>query len=140
MEAGRVPLAGTSAMGLAAAVQAPRDPEIGGLSDHVTTKRGGKRPGAGRPRAPGESLENARRRKERALADLRELEVRKKRGNLVDADAVATEWTNVLRQVRARVVAVASRVHARLPHLTAHDASVLDEELRLALAELANAE
>jgi hypothetical protein len=47
--------------------------------------RGGARPGAGRPRAPGESLEAARRRKETALADLRQLEVHARKGELLDA-------------------------------------------------------
>jgi phage terminase Nu1 subunit (DNA packaging protein) len=90
----------------------------------------------GRPPAPGEALQAARRRKEVALADLRELEVNRRRGQLLDATAVEREWAGVLRAVRAGVLAVASRVRARLPHLTAHDAQVLDEELRAALAAL----
>jgi hypothetical protein len=45
---------------------------------------GGKRPGSGRKRAPGESLEAARRRKESALASLRETELDRRRGDLVD--------------------------------------------------------
>jgi hypothetical protein len=51
--------------------------------------RGGYRPGAGRKPAAGESYEAARRRKESALADLRVPEVNVRRGNLLDADAVA---------------------------------------------------
>jgi phage terminase Nu1 subunit (DNA packaging protein) len=62
------------------------------------------------------SLHGARTRKEIALADLRELEVRKKRGALLDAEAVAREWSDVLRQVRAAVLAVPSRFRARCPH------------------------
>jgi hypothetical protein len=50
--------------------------------------RGGARIGAGRKRAPGESLEAARRRKETALADLRQLEVRRRRGELIDVAIV----------------------------------------------------
>lgn len=86
------------------------------------------------------SLHAARTRKEIALAELRELEVRRKRDTSLDADAVAREWGDVLRTVRASVLAVASRVRARLPHLTAQDAQVLDEELRQALAALADAD
>jgi hypothetical protein len=50
--------------------------------------KGGARIGAGRKRAPGESLEAARRRKETALADLRQLEVRRRRGELIDVAIV----------------------------------------------------
>lgn len=99
---------------------------------------GGARPGAGRKRAPGESLEAARRRKESALADLRVLEVRRRGGELVAADAVAREWADILRRVRTGVLAVTSRVRAQLPHLTAQDAAVIDRELRDALSSLAD--
>ena len=84
------------------------------------------------------SLYGARTRKELALAELREMEVRQKRGALLDADTVVREWSDVLRQVRAGVLAVTSRVRAQLPHLTAHDAGVLDRELRQALTALAD--
>jgi phage terminase Nu1 subunit (DNA packaging protein) len=69
------------------------------------------------------SLHAARTRKERALAELREIEVAQKRGQLIDADEVAREWSDILRQVRAGVLAITSRVRSRLPHLTAHDAA-----------------
>lgn len=91
----------------------------------------------GRKPAP-TSLHAARTRKEVALAELRELEVRQKRGASLDADAVAREWADILRQVRAGVLAVVSRVRAQLPHLTTHDASVIDRELRQALTALAD--
>lgn len=98
----------------------------------------GRQGGPGRPPAPGESLEAARRRKETALADLRVLEARRRAGELVDVEAVAREWADVLRLVRSSVLAVASRVRARLPQLTAADVAVLDEELRAALAAVAD--
>jgi phage terminase Nu1 subunit (DNA packaging protein) len=63
--------------------------------------------------------------------------VKAKRGELLDADAVAREWADVLRQVRAGVLTVVSRVRVRLPHFSAADAAVLDDELRQALAALA---
>lgn len=90
----------------------------------------------GRPRAPGESLEHARRRLARANADRRELEVQKIRGELLAADAVAAEWSAILRSVRAGVLAVVSRVRSRLPHLSVHDAGVIDREIRDALTAL----
>lgn len=99
---------------------------------------GGARPGAGRrPLKSRESFERARARKESTLATLRELELAKRRGELVEAEAVAREWSDVLRQVRAAVLAVTSRVRSQLPHLTAHDADVIDRELREALRALA---
>src|SRR5258705_11395366 len=82
------------------------------------------------------SLHGARTRKEHALATLRELEVRRRQGELVEAVAVEREWAGIVRQVRAAMLAVPSRVRSRLPHLTAHDAGVLDEEVRAALAAL----
>ena len=72
-----------------------------------------------------------------ALGALRQLEAGKRRGELLDADAVARQWQDVLRRVRAGIMAVPSRLRARLPHLTARDVEVLDRELRHALAALA---
>ena len=71
-----------------------------------------------------------------ALAELRELEVRRKREQLVDAEAVAREWAAIVRTARAAVLALPSRIRSRLPHLTAHDGQVLEEEVRAALAAL----
>ena len=41
-----------------------------------------------------------------------------------------------MRQVRAALLAVTSRVRAQLPHLSAHDAAVIDREIRSALEAL----
>jgi phage terminase Nu1 subunit (DNA packaging protein) len=95
-----------------------------------------KKRGRGRPRNLKESFEAARTRKESHLADLRGIEVDERRGKLLNAQAVEREWSDMLRQVRAGVMAVVSRVRARLPHLTGHDAAILDQELRAALAAL----
>lgn len=91
-----------------------------------------KRP-RGRPRAPGESLEAARRRKETALADLREQEVKRRAEKLLNAEAVDREWRGTLRSIKAAMIAVTSRVRAQLPHLSTHDAAVIDREIRAAL-------
>jgi phage terminase Nu1 subunit (DNA packaging protein) len=42
----------------------------------------------------------------------------------------------VLRTVRAGMLAVPSRVSQRLPHLSAHDVSEIDAEIRAALTEI----
>ena len=96
-----------------------------------------KRQGAGRPREAS-SYYSALRRKEQALARLRELEVGQKEGQLLAADAVGREWQRILRQVRAGVLAVVSRMRQRCPELTTAQIEVLDRELRDALTALAD--
>jgi phage terminase Nu1 subunit (DNA packaging protein) len=58
------------------------------------------------------------------------------RAELVEAAAVEAEWSGVLRTVRAGILAVPSRCAARLPHLTAHDISEIDQEIRAALTDV----
>lgn len=60
------------------------------------------------------------------------------RAELVSAAEVTREWAEVLRKVRAGVLAVPSRVRAALPHLTAADVAVLDHEIRTTLEGLAH--
>ena len=62
----------------------------------------------------------------------------KLRGELVEAGAVQVEWSNILRVVRAGMLAP-SRVAARLPHLSKHDVAEIDSEIRAALAEIGGA-
>jgi phage terminase Nu1 subunit (DNA packaging protein) len=112
-------------------------------SDYGSTKRDVSRAAtpkkargtAGRAPDP-TSLHGWRTRKEAALAKLRELEFARREGRVLDAAAVQREWEDVLRTVRAGVLAVVSRVRARCPHLTAADVQVIDEELRAALTAL----
>jgi phage terminase Nu1 subunit (DNA packaging protein) len=102
--------------------------------------RGGARPGSGRKPRAVESLSEARRRKEVALANLRELEEGAKRRTLVLAADVEREWAGILRDVRARILAVPSRVRSQVPELTADGTDVLERELRDALTALADDE
>jgi phage terminase Nu1 subunit (DNA packaging protein) len=97
---------------------------------------GGARKGAGRPKAPGESLSEARRRKETALADLRQMEVRKRAGELVPVDDVGRTGSNLVRAARSRLLAVPSRMRHRLS-LTSEQSLAIDEEIRAALMQLA---
>ena len=60
------------------------------------------------------------------------------RRDLLPADEVELEWTGVLRDVRARLMAVPSRVGSRVPTMTAHDVREVEREIRDALAELAD--
>lgn len=60
------------------------------------------------------------------------------RGSLIDAGEVTREWAEVLRKVRASMLAVSSRLRASLPHLTAADAAAIDREIRDSLTDLAH--
>jgi phage terminase Nu1 subunit (DNA packaging protein) len=71
-----------------------------------------------------------------AQADLAELKAAERRGELLDAAEVERTWGGVLRTVRASLLAVPSRVGARLPHLTAADVDEIDREVRDALGEI----
>jgi terminase small subunit / prophage DNA-packing protein len=72
----------------------------------------------------------------REQANLAEIKAAKMRGVLVEAAAVEAEWASVLRTVRAGMLAVPSRVAARLPHLTAHDIGEIDQEVRAVLTDV----
>ena len=61
-----------------------------------------------------------------------------RRGELVPAADVERTWADILRGVRARMIAVPGRVGARLGHLTVGDVAVIDAEVRAALTEVGN--
>lgn len=83
------------------------------------------------------TAERARLAKEQA--DAQAIKNAKLRGELVDAAEVERVWQDILRQVRARIMAVPSRLK-QSASLPAHDAEALDRELRDALTELGNAD
>lgn len=94
---------------------------------------------AGRP--PADSSPEARTAKERlteAQARLAEAKADQAAGKLLDAAEVERTWTGIVRDVRAGLLAVPSRVGASLPHLTAHDVAMLDRELRAAMEALSD--
>jgi len=64
-----------------------------------------------------------------------ELQNAQARQELLPAKAVEAEWSAVLRDVRAAMLALPSRLQQRLPHLTKHDTATIDEEIRDALTE-----
>lgn len=70
-------------------------------------------------------------------ARLVELKVAQAEGRLLDATAVTAEWSDVLRQVRAGVLAAPTRIGARLG-LSAADVEAVAAELRDVLATLAD--
>src|SRR3546814_756926 len=83
-------------------------------------------------------LAAAKLRKTKAEADKAELANQKARRELLEAAAVERECASVLRDLRAALLAVPSRVGSRLPALTAHDISTIDVEIRATLESLAD--
>jgi phage terminase Nu1 subunit (DNA packaging protein) len=59
------------------------------------------------------------------------------RKDLLPAKAVEAEWASILRDVRAGMLALPSRIQQRLPHLTGHDIAKIDREIRDALRLIA---
>jgi phage terminase Nu1 subunit (DNA packaging protein) len=92
---------------------------------------------AGRPSSP-TSLHGWRTRKEAALAQTREIELARLQGTSLEAEQTARAWEADSRRLLAALLAVPSRIRAQLPHLSAHDAQVIDREVRAALTELSN--
>jgi phage terminase Nu1 subunit (DNA packaging protein) len=89
--------------------------------------------------APAEGAASAARaRLALAQAELAETKTRALRGSLLEAETVRAEWGKVLTLIRARVLAVPSRLQQVAPHLTVSDIEALDCELREALSELAD--
>lgn len=88
--------------------------------------------------AEAEGLTAARARLAREKADEAARRNAKARGDLVEASDVVREWAEVLRKVRAQVLAVPSRLRSSLPHLTAADVAIMDREIRDTLEGLAH--
>lgn len=60
------------------------------------------------------------------------------RGEMVSTADVAREWSSILRDLRAALLAVPARIGTRLPALTAHDVAAIETEIRSALEDLAD--
>lgn len=84
------------------------------------------------------SLVSERARLAKAQADEREAKLAAMRGELLPAGEVLEEWSSIMCQVRAGMLAVPSRVRQRLGHLTADDGEIIDQEIRDVLSELAS--
>ncbi len=90
----------------------------------------------GRP-APGT---DDRARLMKANADLAEAKAAAARGELVPAVEVEREWAAILRDVRAAMLALPSRLQQRLGNLSTVDVAAIDSEIRDALAEAVHAD
>lgn len=118
----------------------PRDPSgsfplKAAVKAYCLTMREGAR---GRPLAdPG--LAGEKERLTRENADKVALQNAKARGDLIPATAVRAAWLEVVTDLRARLLAVPSRVAARLG-LDRPTAAALDAETRAAMADLSTDE
>jgi phage terminase Nu1 subunit (DNA packaging protein) len=84
------------------------------------------------------NLEAEKLRLTREQADAVELKNAEKRGEMVSAADVKSTWSGILRDLRAGLLAIPSRVQTRLPHLTSHDIKTIDSEIRDVLTEIAS--
>jgi hypothetical protein len=75
----------------------------------------------------------AQRRKEVALAKLRELQLASMQSQLLDAAEVEAQCANILADIRTRLLAVRSRMAALVPHFSRSDVALIDAEIRDAL-------
>ena len=92
---------------------------------------------------PGESFADGQRRKESALANLRELEFAMKAGELVSVKDAEAAWFGVMRAIRDRLLGLPAQLALTIAGMTtpasdpAQIQTLLDQKLRAALAELA---
>lgn len=94
---------------------------------------------AGRGGAAGVATLTAERaRLAREQADSAALKNAAARGDMIAAADVKAKWIAILTGVRARILAVPSRVRSRAPHLARDEIEIIDSEIREALEEASN--
>lgn len=86
----------------------------------------------------GTGLAAERERETRERADALALKNAVARGEMIPAKEVEAQWSDILRMVRAAMLALPSRVQQRLGHLSQHDLSIMDREVRDTLEELSD--
>lgn len=103
---------------------------------------GGARQGAGRPKGAQSSrsrFQIARAKKEEHLAELRRLEVERRKRELIPRQAVITTWQGVFMVVRNRLLALPSKIAGEAAMLPAPEvAAIVKREVYAALEELGN--
>lgn len=118
------------------------DPELADREWEANTRPRSDEPRAALPRDLPEyyvfrsQREGSAARRESAQADLAELELARKRGQLIDADDARADVLAAYSLVKTRLLGVPSLVAQRLPHLAGEVEPVVDELIRAALEEL----
>ena len=98
------------------------------MTTFIPKGHGGARPGAGRkPSSPPPDQPTieadynaARARREQALAELAEIELGTKRGELIPADQVEQAWSAIVSVMRQRLLSLPSRLAAVVPGHSTH--------------------
>jgi hypothetical protein len=80
-----------------------------------------------------EKFADAQRRKEIALADLRELELKERLGQLVSAAEVETRWSELCTMIRDAMLAVPTKIAGRLAAIS--DERQLEAEMKKVIRE-----
>lgn len=84
----------------------------------------------------GESLEQAKTRKEAALASLHELELAEKTGRLVDSEKVGDWWVQIVTNAKSKLLAIPTKAAPLVIGSPAQAKAVLDTMIHEALLEL----
>lgn len=82
--------------------------------------------------------EAAMARKEAALADMAELDVLERKGELVPVADARAQVVDKFTVVKTKILSVPSRLAQRLPHVSADDVRVIEDLIREALEELSD--
>lgn len=118
-------------------------PKIANVELAETEWHGGRRPQAtDEPDADadeGSGYPAHRARREAAQADLAELKLRERRGELVVAEEVAREWADQVVAVKTRLLGVPTRLRQQLPSVSSAVAGMVEDLIREVLEELADA-
>ena len=93
-----------------------------------------------RARRPFTGLESEKHRLVKEQADRAAIRNAQARGELIPAIEVERTWAGILREVRAAMLALPSRIQLRLQHLSAMDLYEIDLEIREALQEASETE
>lgn len=87
-------------------------------------------------RADSDTLTQERIRQTKEAADQLAIKNAKAKGELLEAAEVEREWAGILRDVRAALLSLPSRMQQRVGTLTVADVAALDREVRDALNQL----
>ena len=84
------------------------------------------------------TLTSERARLAKEQADAQAIKNAKLRGELVEAAEVERTWADALRQLRARIMAVPSRLQSEVPDIERQTIDAMDRALRATLTEVGN--